>query len=96
MVEIAARDTPASRHRSRVGSGLYAHVFQALGQEIIDGTLPIGSIVFAEQISERFGVFAELGFLNRRTYDRLDDDGNARVRLKWTQAVLDVGATVLF
>lgn len=56
MVEIAARDTPASRHRSRVGSGLYAHVFQALGQEIIDGTLPIGSIVFAEQISERFGV----------------------------------------
>lgn len=56
MVELTARDSPSARHRSRVGSGLYAHVFEALGQEIIDGTLPIGSIVFAEQISERFGV----------------------------------------
>lgn len=56
MVDLTAHQSPSAKHRSRVGSGLYAHVFEALGQEIIDGTLPIGSIVFAEQISERFGV----------------------------------------
>jgi DNA-binding FadR family transcriptional regulator len=57
MVDLASRDSsPSDKHRSRVGSGLYAHVFEMLGQEIIDGTLPVGSIVFAEQISERFGV----------------------------------------
>ena len=56
MADFAARNSPSAKHRSRVGSGLYAHVFEALGQEIINDTLPVGSIVFAEQISERFGV----------------------------------------
>lgn len=56
MVDPARRDTASAQRRARMGGGLYAHVFQALGQEIIDGTLPVGSIVFAEQISERFGV----------------------------------------
>jgi DNA-binding FadR family transcriptional regulator len=42
--------------RSRIGSGLYAHVVDALGQEIIDGRLPAGTIVFADQLCERLGV----------------------------------------
>jgi len=56
MVDLAPRDTSSARNRSRIGSGLYAHVFEVLGQEIINGALPVGSIIFAEQISERFGV----------------------------------------
>jgi len=56
MVDPARRDTASAQRRARMGGGLYAHVFQALGQEIIDGTLAEGTIVFAEQISERFGV----------------------------------------
>ncbi|GAA5150370.1 FadR/GntR family transcriptional regulator [Microbacterium pseudoresistens] len=56
MVDLTSSGSPSAKHRSRVGSGLYAHVFEILGQEIIDGTLPVDSIVFAEQISERFGV----------------------------------------
>lgn len=42
--------------RPRGGSGLYAHVVEVLGQEIIDGDLPEGTIVFAEQICERLSV----------------------------------------
>lgn len=42
--------------RSRTGNGLYAHVVEELGQRIIDGDLPAGTIVFADQLCERFGV----------------------------------------
>lgn len=44
------------KSRSRIGSGLYAQVVEILGQEIIDGDLPVGSIVFADQLCERLGV----------------------------------------
>lgn len=44
------------RPRSRGGSGLYAHVVDIIGQEIINGELPVGSIVFADQLCERLGV----------------------------------------
>ena len=39
-----------------MGSGLYAHVVDVLGQEIIDGELPVGSLIFADQLCERLGV----------------------------------------
>lgn len=42
--------------RGRIGSGLYAFVMDELGQEIVDGTLPTGSLLNAEQICERFAV----------------------------------------
>ena len=45
-----------SRSRARIGSGLYAHVVESLGQEIVDGTLPIGSILLVDGLCERFGV----------------------------------------
>ncbi|HEV7813379.1 MAG TPA: FCD domain-containing protein [Leifsonia sp.] len=44
------------RSRSRIGTGLYAHVVEVLGQEIIDGAMPTGTIVFADQLCERLGV----------------------------------------
>jgi DNA-binding FadR family transcriptional regulator len=47
---------PVQSVRSRIGSGLYAHVVDVLGQEIIDGTLPAGAIVFADRLCERLGV----------------------------------------
>lgn len=56
MSEISTTDSPAVRYRSRIGSGLYAHVVEVLGQEIINGDLPVGSIVFANQLCERLGV----------------------------------------
>ncbi|WP_435746175.1 FadR/GntR family transcriptional regulator [Microbacterium sp. PMB16] len=46
----------SARYRSRVGSGLYAHVVDVLGQEIIDGDIPAGTIVYADQLCERLGV----------------------------------------
>ncbi len=56
MSEASPTDSAAARGRSRIGSGLYAHVVEILGQEIIDGTLPTGSIVFADQLCDRLGV----------------------------------------
>lgn len=56
--EIARQNQPPVKYRprSRTGSGLYAHVVEILGQEIINGELPVGSIVFADQLCERLGV----------------------------------------
>ena len=51
-----SRDAPSVRSRSRVGNGLYAHVVEELGQRIIDGDMPAGAIVFAEQLCDQFGV----------------------------------------
>lgn len=45
-----------ARYRARIGSGLYAHVVDVLGQEIINGDIPAGGIVFADQLCERLGV----------------------------------------
>lgn len=45
-----------SRYRSRIGTGLYAHVVDVVGQEIINGDIPAGSVVFADQLCERLGV----------------------------------------
>lgn len=47
---------PATRYRSRIGTGLYAQVVEILGQEIVNGELPAGTIVFADQLCERLGV----------------------------------------
>lgn len=44
------------RHRARTGGGLYAHVVDVIGQDIINGQLPPGSIVYADQLCERLGV----------------------------------------
>lgn len=56
--EIAhpAKAVDRYRPRSSTGSGLYAHVVDIIGQEIINGELPVGTIVFAEQLCERLGV----------------------------------------
>lgn len=39
-----------------VGTGLYAQVVDILGQEIVSGGIPAGSIVYADQLCERLGV----------------------------------------
>lgn len=46
----------STRFRARIGSGLYAHVVDVVGQEIINGDIPTGSIVFTDQLCERLGV----------------------------------------
>lgn len=56
MSERPSSDRQRARYRSRIGSGLYAHVVEVLGQEIIDGDMPAGTIVFADQLCERLGV----------------------------------------
>lgn len=48
--------TSVARYRSRIGTGLYAHVVDVLGQEIINGDIPEGAIVYADQLCERLGV----------------------------------------
>lgn len=45
-----------ARYRARIGSGLYAHVVDEVGQEIINGDLPTGTIIHADQLCERLGV----------------------------------------
>ncbi len=50
------RGAGAPRQRNRIGTGLYAHVVEVIGQEIIDGDLEPGSLVYAEQICERLSV----------------------------------------
>ncbi|GAA2914626.1 transcriptional regulator [Microbacterium keratanolyticum] len=49
-------DTSSARYRARIGSGLYAHVVDVLGQEIIDGVIEPGTIVYADQLCDRLGV----------------------------------------
>ncbi|MBN9152168.1 MAG: FadR family transcriptional regulator [Micrococcales bacterium] len=39
-----------------MGSGLYAHVVDVLGQAIVDGTMPTGQVVYADQLCEQLGV----------------------------------------
>jgi DNA-binding FadR family transcriptional regulator len=56
MSELTSPEIQALRSRSRIGTGLYAHVVEVLGQEIINGDLPEGAIVFADQLCERLGV----------------------------------------
>lgn len=56
MSDMSSFDNQSARYRSRIGTGLYAHVVEVLGQEIIDGTMPEGTIVFADQLCERLGV----------------------------------------
>lgn len=55
-VSRTASQGSGSEYRSRMGSGLYGHVVDVLGQEIINGTLPVGSLIFADQLCERLGV----------------------------------------
>lgn len=45
-----------ARRHTRLGSGLYAHVVNALGQSIIDGTMPAGQVVIADQLVEELDV----------------------------------------
>lgn len=53
--ERTPQSAEARRH-SRMGSGLYAHVVETLGQEIVDGRLAVGELIYAESLSERFGI----------------------------------------
>lgn len=46
----------STRYRSRIGSGLYAHVVDVIGQEIVNGDIPVGTLVYADQLCERLGV----------------------------------------
>lgn len=39
-----------------MGTGLYAHVVDILGQAIVDGTMPTGQVVYADQLCEQLGV----------------------------------------
>lgn len=39
-----------------MGTGLYAHVVDVLGQAIVDGTMPTGQLVYADQLVEQLGV----------------------------------------
>lgn len=50
------RGASTARARNRIGTGLYAQVVDVIGQEIIDGTLPPGSLLYAESICERLSV----------------------------------------
>lgn len=45
-----------ARYRARIGTGLYAQVVDVLGQEIIDGDIPVGTILHADQLCERLSV----------------------------------------
>lgn len=56
MSDPTTRESLGARSRARIGTGLYAHVVEVIGQEIIDGVLPTGTIVFADQICERLGI----------------------------------------
>jgi len=40
----------------RVGAGLYAQVVDVLGREIVNGDIPPGTIVYADQLCDRLGV----------------------------------------
>lgn len=38
------------------GGGLYAQVVDALGQDIVNGRIPVGQVVYAEQLCQQLGV----------------------------------------
>jgi DNA-binding FadR family transcriptional regulator len=42
--------------RLRGRGGLYGHVVETLGKEITDGRLPAHQVVYADQLTERFGI----------------------------------------
>lgn len=44
------------RPRSRIGTGLYALVVDELGQDIVDGTIPAGTLLYADDICEKLSV----------------------------------------
>lgn len=44
------------RSRGLRGGGLYAQVIGTLGQDIVNGVLPEGELIFAEHLCARFGV----------------------------------------
>lgn len=46
----------AGSGRDSRGGGLYARVVDALGQDIVDGRMKPGEVVFAEQLCQLFGV----------------------------------------
>lgn len=46
----------AARSQARTGSGLYSHVVDVIGQQIIDGDHPAGSILLADQLCEELSV----------------------------------------
>jgi DNA-binding FadR family transcriptional regulator len=55
MVISAASEQFGKRVRAGAG-GLYAHIVETLGQEIVDGRMPADQIVYAEQLTTRFGI----------------------------------------
>lgn len=48
--------TPQNRVTSRKRHGLYEHVVDVIGRQIIDGDLEIGAIIYAEQVCEQLDI----------------------------------------
>ena len=55
MVTNAGTDQFGKRGHAAAG-GLYAQIVETLGQEIVDGRMPAHQIVYAEQLTTRFGI----------------------------------------
>ncbi|MCW4456866.1 FadR/GntR family transcriptional regulator [Microbacterium sp. MPKO10] len=47
---------PRTRFNARRGHGLYDRVVDAIGQQIVTGELPVGSIIYAEQVCEQLDI----------------------------------------
>lgn len=56
MSETSPARTGGTTHRPALPSGLYGRVLDDLGREIVNGDLPVGSIVMADQLCARFEV----------------------------------------
>ena len=47
---------PRTRFHARKGHGLYDRVVDVIGQQIVTGELPVGSIIYAEQVCEQLDI----------------------------------------
>lgn len=56
MAGTPSPDARSVTRRPFTNTGLYAQVVDMLGQDIIDGVRPVGSLVFADQLCEQLGV----------------------------------------
>ncbi|HET6294462.1 MAG TPA: FCD domain-containing protein [Kribbella sp.] len=56
MSETLPAGTGGTTRRPRTPSGLFGHVLEELGQEIVNGDLPVGGIVMADKLCARFEV----------------------------------------
>lgn len=56
LTENSLSGQSKTRVGARIGTGLYAQVVEDVGQRIVNGELPVGSIIFAEHLCERLGI----------------------------------------